>query len=679
LTFKANDGKRLRDLAVTAGYWIVPIANGTKRPAIKEWQAKRCSDKALINQADAIGLVMGKNSLWALDVDTKHWAGNKSEFNKKVVDFIHSTFHKDEFTFQQTPSEGLHFVFKLQDVDWSDKCWGNQKYSRNDAGEVVFESRGNGGQIKVYNEMLLMRLDTLKPVRADKISILLEWISLFDKTPDNKPHERKQVSIKPKFKRSQSDAFQEFNESYKDLPLQYLLNNGYTIAGENSIGILIKRPGDTTSTHSGVIYKDSGMLRMFSTSTEFDSERDYSPFDVFKFQSNLENNHDAIELAKKQGLVSDGIDELFEGIKPKKESTIDDLSKTNGLPSYIKTVGEFVKRGRELPPIKGYFGRWISNNAVSMFFAPTGIGKSLAMMYISELVTKGMTFEMDLPNENGPKSVFYIDMELREEDIYDRYPNYAPNSRFYRVQKPVEGDEIYDMYWDMSGHQQLKFWLESSEYIDDLGLVVVDNLSFFFPDEGDVKVGKKLMALLTNHAKSKGCAVVVINHKTKAVSQTGRLSADQMRGTGRLLDLSDYVFMLNRLDNGLTYFQFSKGRNYKGDRSLDEVLQVEKKEDNGMLGFTPVQWIKEADLIASVQVEKTPEQLQKEQQVILLGEEMHEHHMEGKTYREIAKIYKYSHTHVGRLIDKYLATIPLDVLKERGKYSEPQSSESFEL
>ena len=645
----------LRDVAIQLGYTLYPIKANTKRPDAGSNYRQRIFTSQDLEGYTRIGLSQGDTQkLWTLDVDTKNHHDPKRLIELTQA-LVQTHFNPSEYVEKSTISGGLHFVFKSNQVIPS------AKFAHSDKG-VFLEGIGKGYYIVVYEEQqqrVLSELVTLKEVDVMRINKLIADCILSNEKPPAYNYD--------------INHFQLFKEQVSWEEIFHPL--GYELAREDSNWSYWRRPG-TKEPYSGKVSKESDRYFNWSTSVdELPHATEGKGLDKVFVYCAL-NNLDA-----KRPPIKQLIEDLNISVpdNSQRKLSVKEVSKTNGLPSYIKTVGEFVKRGKELPPIKGYFGRWISNNAVSMFFAPTGIGKSLAMMYISELVTKGMTFEMDLPNENGPKSVFYIDMELREEDIYDRYPNYAPNSRFYRVQKPVEGDEIYDMYWDMSGHQQLKFWLESSEYIDDLGLVVVDNLSFFIPDESDVKVSKKLMALLTNHAKSKRCAVVVINHKTKAVSQTGRLSADQMRGTGRFLDLSDYVFMLNRLDNGLTYFQFSKGRAYKGDRTLDDVLQVEKKEDNGMLGFTPVQWIKEADLIASVQVEKTPEQLQKEQQVILLGEEMHEHHMEGKTYREIAKIYKYSHTHVGRLIDKYLATIPLDVLKERGKYSEPQSSESFEL
>ena len=672
MTFNATDAQRLRDLAFNAGYWLLPITPGKKKPAIRGWQEKRCENLALINRAQRIGLVMGKKNLWAFDVDSKHWPKSKDAFNKMLHDHIDSEFDPDEYLHQETPSGGLHFVFKINDADWTDKTMGNQKFAKNHEGEVVLESRGAGGQILIYKEAILSKLESLKEVSSSRIYELVDWANSFDKKPEKKKQYNETVTITSKHQSSGSDSFKEFNELYKDLPLQYLQKNGFTIVGENKIGIQVKRPGDSTSSHSGVIFHDTGGLQMFSTSTDFEAEEVYTPFDIFKIQNNIDDNHEAIMLAKEQRLIADDIDELMEGIEVAEKKPIKlkakDFIKDGSLPPFIKTLGEYVEIGKELPPIKGYFDRWISSNAVTMFFAPTGVGKSIAMMYISELVTKGLSFEPELPNENEPKNVFYIDMELREEDIYDRYPNYLNNKRFFRFQKPVQGEPHYDQYWDMSGHDQLEFLLESSESIENLGLIVVDNLSFFFPDEGDVKVGKKLMGLLSNHAKSRGCAIVVINHKTKANSQTGRLTADQMRGTGRLLDLSDYVFMLNRLENDLMYFQFNKGRNYKGFRSLDEVLQIEKTEINGMLGFKPVQWIKEAELLASVQAEKTPEQLHKEQQLAELGCKMYEHQKKGNlSLRKIAEMYDCSHTQVKRYIDKYLSTIPVEVIIERGK------------
>jgi len=646
----------LRDVAIQLGYRLWPIKDGTKLPDAPSGYRDKVFSSSDLKNHKRIGLQQGgEQKLWTLDVDVKNH-NDPSLLVEKTQALVDQHFKPNEYIKKSSQSElGVHFIFKSSEVI------PRSQYAYSNRG-VFLEGIGDNYYTVLYEKdqfRVLTELAALREVESIRIKKLIADCILLNEKPPVYNYEVNHFEL---FKQ---------NVSWEEI----FAPQGYQLVKEDSTYSYWKRPG-TTGFYSGKVKKESDRYFNWSTSVdELPHASERQGLDKVYVYCAL-NNLDPLKPPIHQLLRDFNISASL----PSKTSiSIADYTVKNGIPSFIQTMGEFVQKGKELPPIKGFFGRWISSNAVSMFFAPTGIGKSLAMMYLSELVTKGMTFEMDLPNENGPKSVFYIDMELREEDIYDRYPNYKPNPRFYRVQKPVEGDEIFDAYWDMSGHDQLKFWLESSNYIEDLGLIVVDNLSFFFPDEGDVRVGKKLMAILTNHAKSKGCAIVVINHKTKANSQTGRLTADQMRGTGRLLDLSDYVFMLNRLENGLMYFQFNKGRNYKGNRSLEEVLQIEKLDDGNMLGYRPVQWIKESELIATVQKEKTPEELEKEQQAISLGEEMHSHHISGKSYREIATMYNYSHTHVGRLIDKYVATIPLEVIKTRGEDFAIESSKNIEL
>lgn len=635
----------LRDVVIQMGYKLWPIKNGGKRPDAPPGYKKTTYQASDLKNYRRVGLEQGgEHKLWTLDVDVKNHHDPQS-LREEARALVYDHFNEGEFIEKNTASaqKGLHFIFK------SSELLGTSKFAHTNKG-VILEGMGEGYYIVIYEEdqsRVLAELAGLKEVDSERIKSLMDDCILRDEKPREYNYE--------------VNHFELFNNQVSwD---QILSPLGYTHVKEDSKFHYWKRPG-TKQPFSGKVSKESDRYFNWSTSVgELPHASSRKSLDKAFVYCAL--NHLDVERIPIRKMVED-----FYLIIPEKKPTklkAKDFLKDGSLPPFIKTLGEYVEIGKELPPIKGYFDRWISSNAVTMFFAPTGVGKSIAMMYISELVTKGLSFEPELPNENEPKNVFYIDMELREEDIYDRYPNYLNNKRFFRFQKPVQGEPHYDQYWDMSGHDQLEFLLESSESIENLGLIVVDNLSFFFPDEGDVKVGKKLMGLLSNHAKSRGCAIVVINHKTKANSQTGRLTADQMRGTGRLLDLSDYVFMLNRLENDLMYFQFNKGRNYKGFRSLDEVLQIEKTEINGMLGFKPVQWIKEADLLASVQAEKTPEQLHKEQQLLELGAEMHRHHVGGKSYRDIAKLYHYSHTHVSRMIDKYLATVPIEVLKERGK------------
>ena len=60
-----------------------------------------------------------------------------------------------------------------------------------------------------------------------------------------------------------------------------LQDKGFTITGETADKFYILRPGQTDSKTSGNFHKDLRTLRVFSTSTDFNSERAYSPSQVF--------------------------------------------------------------------------------------------------------------------------------------------------------------------------------------------------------------------------------------------------------------------------------------------------------------------------------------------------------------------------------------------------------------
>ena len=454
MTFNATDAQRLRDLAFNAGYWLLPITPGKKKPAIRGWQEKRCENLALINRAQRIGLVMGKKNLWAFDVDSKHWPKSKNAFNKMLHDHIDSEFDPDEYLHQETPSGGLHFVFKINDADWTDKTMSNQKFAKNHEGEVVLESRGAGGQILIYKEAILSKLESLKEVSSSRIYELIDWANCFDKNPEKKKQYNETVTIKSKHQSSGSDSFKEFNELYKDLPLQYLQKNGFTIVGENKIGIQVKRPGDSTSSHSGVIFHDTGGLKMFSTSTDFEAEEVYTPFDIFKIQNNIDDNHEAIMLAKEQRLIADDIDELMEGIEVAEVAIKKAKKQIKERVRMLKSFSpsEFVSVESKKPPME-LIGEVIPMSGLTVLFGLTKVGKSVfAYQLMHEIALGKDIIGGTLKNESGAKKVVFYDNENPRGVIRRRYT--------------VE-DDLSTFFWkDLEG--KIEIILDNTEDLEEL-------------------------------------------------------------------------------------------------------------------------------------------------------------------------------------------------------------------
>ena len=174
MTDNSNIDVSPRELAFRAGHWLIPLRDGdSKRPAVSAWSTKRVQNLESIIKSKNIGLVTGENNIWALDVDSKN-ALDQRDFNDFVCRYIDQHFAYGEYLWQETVSGGLHFIFKLKDIQ-NESEWRNKSFAKNSDNEVLLESRGKGGYIKVYDDLVFRNLVGLSSVTEERVQKLIDW------------------------------------------------------------------------------------------------------------------------------------------------------------------------------------------------------------------------------------------------------------------------------------------------------------------------------------------------------------------------------------------------------------------------------------------------------------------------------------------------------------------------
>lgn len=265
------------------GFSPVPLVSGQKRPLLKDWTKYKdqpIEDLSLFS-TDSLGLVCGFNGLEVLDIDAKHFTGNEFEdFLKLLQDNGPDIFPK--LVIQQTPSGGWHFLYRCELIE------GNQKLAKNKSGEVTFETRGNGGQVAAWptpGYKLENKASEIQYISIEERDILFSCARELDQTP------KVEVSYKaPTVQRNDSEELTPWKdyESKVDC-LSLLQTHGWTIVREDSKYIYVKRPGQTDARDSGKVFKDSGKLWVWSTSTNLQAEVLYNSYALL---TALEYNND---------------------------------------------------------------------------------------------------------------------------------------------------------------------------------------------------------------------------------------------------------------------------------------------------------------------------------------------------------------------------------------------------
>lgn len=265
------------------GFSPVPLVSGQKRPLLKDWT--KYKDQAIedlsLFSTDSLGLVCGFNGLEVLDIDAKHFTGKEFE---QFLELLQNNGPDilEKVVVQQTPSGGWHFLYRCEIVE------GNQKLAKNKSGEVTFETRGKGGQVAAWptpGYHLEDKASAIQHLTIEERDILLSCARELDQTP--------KVEVKYEAPAKQYNPGQELTpwkdyESKVDC-LSLLQTHGWTIVREDAKYIYIKRPGQTDARDSGKIFKDSGLLWVWSTSTNLQAEVLYNSYSLL---TALEYNND---------------------------------------------------------------------------------------------------------------------------------------------------------------------------------------------------------------------------------------------------------------------------------------------------------------------------------------------------------------------------------------------------
>lgn len=272
----------LQDKALTEEELDILVKKGTIRPEIeheikpKDKPPYIAKGIKLWGEPTGVGIITGTISggLEVIDVDTKHddtgtlW----DEFRTLIKDNLPDVYSR--LVISQTQSGGYHIYYRYSSVP------GNLKLSIKLNKEVLIETRGEGGYVVApptpgytYIQGEPGEIPTLT---TEERSILLSIARSFNQLPEDKP------KIKASSTTSSSTGlspWEDYNSRGDVIAL--LESKGWTVVSQRGERVNLLRPGDTDSKTSGNFHTGLRTLRVFSSSTEFNPDKAYSPSQVF--------------------------------------------------------------------------------------------------------------------------------------------------------------------------------------------------------------------------------------------------------------------------------------------------------------------------------------------------------------------------------------------------------------
>ena len=276
----------LRDTAelyIALDLSVLPIKEN-KRPDMDSWKALQ--ERSLqVSELETyfkpsvagIGIVCGKVSggLEVIDVDTKNDSTGK--LAEELFNLLETYLYEETYSslvVVSTRSGGLHIYYRC------DVIAGNLKLAEKLNKEVLIETRGEGGYVVApptqgykYLKNGALSIPKISPQQRE---IILELCRSFNQLKKEAP---KSTTTSSSFNSSGLSPWEDYD--LRGDVVELLEQHSWKYVSQQGERIHLKRPGETDSPTSGNFHTSKRTLRVFSTSTGFDSDKAYSPSQVF--------------------------------------------------------------------------------------------------------------------------------------------------------------------------------------------------------------------------------------------------------------------------------------------------------------------------------------------------------------------------------------------------------------
>ncbi len=266
---------------------IMPIRQN-KAPLLKEWkpyQSEKISFELFKSKYKGIfAIITGFEDLEVIDIDLKVFstAKEKTDFWTEYIGFLRDNIYDfdEKFAVYKTMNAGFHILYKSKRVQSA----GNQKLAKlKGHREAVIETRGFGGYVVAYpdNKVSKVSYFDIKYISDEDRDILFSCSRVYNYEEEEEQIIEKKVK-KEFIEGSEIPPWTDFNERNDVFSLikdEFFIPRG----GHKAKQTLVKRNG-AKSPHSGYIYKDTGLLFLFSTGTQYPAEKALSPFHIYTIQ-----------------------------------------------------------------------------------------------------------------------------------------------------------------------------------------------------------------------------------------------------------------------------------------------------------------------------------------------------------------------------------------------------------
>jgi hypothetical protein len=324
-----------------SGYGLSVIPTRSDKSPVSKWttyQKRRMVNGEIeqsftIPNTAGIGIVCGQVSggLEVIDIDCKydHTGRLAKDFFTMIKD---NTDVFENLLITSTKNSGWHIYYRCQKVD------GNKKFATNSQGEVLIETRGEGGYViappSPGYSLKKGNYSAIPVITTEERDILHSIARTFGESPISNEYNDYEES-------TGCSPFDDYNECGDALNM--LLKHGWQEVKRQGDRIHLKRPGKSKNSVSGNWHISKRIFYPFTTSTQFEAGKGYNATMVYTL---LECNGDYSEASHR--LYNEGFGKR-ENIynKPVKEIVV---PKVPAFPmdSFPKFIQDFILKCHEV-------------------------------------------------------------------------------------------------------------------------------------------------------------------------------------------------------------------------------------------------------------------------------------------------------------------------------------------
>lgn len=299
---------RLRDDKKPIGLW-------------GEYQKQRVTEASFFED-DNIGVVCGEISgnLLVIDVDIKY--DLTYNLYNELIDLINTTDETiiPKICINRTKNGGYHLIFRCEkkpigNIKLASRLATEEEQIKGDKVKCLIETRGEGGYIchppmKGYTHLS----GKINILTEDQVSIILDCCKSFNQIESPVKEYKLELSNKNNYLTS---PFQDYDD--RGDCISELKKHGWIEVFSRHDRIFFKRPGETSAKTSANYHIEKKRLKVFSSSTVFDSSDGiaYSPSGVYTIL-----NHNGDHKASARDLISKGYGKQQNKLNPKFENDV---------------------------------------------------------------------------------------------------------------------------------------------------------------------------------------------------------------------------------------------------------------------------------------------------------------------------------------------------------------------